>query len=119
IGGGGVKTILHHVNEARAQIDRELVEQVINTMELKALIKLACTIVQLCGAHEPVLVQGLQVVKADGTPCRVKVGEIAQQIFKGVAHLTVVLRHLLHQIFGNRHVFLKVNGSNPETDDLS
>ncbi len=47
IGSGSVKAVLHHVNKAGAQVDGELIHQVIDTVKLKTLIVVAHAIGQL------------------------------------------------------------------------
>ncbi len=91
----------------------------VNAVEFKTVIPFADALVHFRCAQEQVLVQRQHFVEFHCVLRRVKVRQIAQDISKGVADLTVVFRYLLHQIFRYGYIFLKVYGRHPEPDDLA
>ncbi len=120
VGSEGVEAVLQHVEIERAEVGVYVfVERLVGAVELEVVVGLADFGVELGGAGEDELVERLHRRKRDGVRRWVEVVEVAEEEAKSVAQLAVVVADALHEVFAGGYVFAKVDGGDPETDDLA
>ena len=120
VGGEGVEAVFEDVEVERAEVGvYVLVECLIGAVELEVVVGFADLCVELGGAGEDELVEGLHLREVDGVGGGVEVVEVAEEEAQGVAQLAVVVADALHDVFAGDDILAEVDGGDPETDDLA